>query len=84
MSVLRGGCEAVEQFAWSAAASDGLAGAFALTRVMASLLHEISPSDPLTFSGVTLLLARVAMLAPGKQRRSNNRASERIVFERLK
>jgi putative ABC transport system permease protein len=41
----------------------GLAGAFALTRVMASLLFEVSPTDPLVLGGVTVLLAAVALLA---------------------
>jgi putative ABC transport system permease protein len=41
----------------------GLAGAFALTRVIASLLYDVSPTDPLTFVYVSLLLASVALLA---------------------
>jgi len=41
----------------------GLAGAFALTRVISSLLYNISPTDPLTFVCVSLLLAGVALLA---------------------
>jgi putative ABC transport system permease protein len=39
----------------------GLAAAFALTRVMASLLFGIEASDPATFFGVALLLAGVAL-----------------------
>ena len=41
----------------------GLAGAFAVTRWMTSLLYEIRPSDPLTYAGVALLLAGVAFVA---------------------
>jgi predicted permease len=41
----------------------GLAGAFALTRLMHSLLFEITPTDPLTYSSVVILLAAVALLA---------------------
>jgi putative ABC transport system permease protein len=41
----------------------GLAAAFALTRTMASLLFEVNPTDPLTFAGISLLLAAVAALA---------------------
>jgi putative ABC transport system permease protein len=41
----------------------GLAGAFALTRLMSSLLFGVSSSDPLTFVGVSLLLGAVAFVA---------------------
>jgi putative ABC transport system permease protein len=39
----------------------GLAGAIALTRLMSSLLFEVSPTDPLTFASVSLMLAGVAL-----------------------
>jgi putative ABC transport system permease protein len=35
----------------------GLAGAVALTRVMHSLPYEITPTDPLTLAGISLLVA---------------------------
>ena len=41
----------------------GLGGAFVLTRWLQSLLFEITPTDPLTYSGVVVLLAAVALLA---------------------
>jgi putative ABC transport system permease protein len=41
----------------------GIAGAFALTRWMASLLFVVSATDPLTFVMIALLLAVVALLA---------------------
>lgn len=41
----------------------GLAGALAVTRVLASLLFQVEPTDPLTFGSVPLLLAGVALLA---------------------
>jgi putative ABC transport system permease protein len=41
----------------------GLVTAFALTRLMASLLFAIAPTDALTFASVTAVLAVVALLA---------------------
>jgi putative ABC transport system permease protein len=41
----------------------GIAAAFAITRVMASLFVGISPTDPLTFAAITLLFIAVALVA---------------------
>ncbi|HXG65438.1 MAG TPA: ABC transporter permease [Blastocatellia bacterium] len=41
----------------------GLAAAFALTRVMSSLLYEVSATDPVTYTTISLLLTGVAVLA---------------------
>ena len=41
----------------------GLAGAFAATRVMASLLYGVSATDPVIFFSVALMLAIVALVA---------------------
>jgi ABC-type lipoprotein release transport system permease subunit len=41
----------------------GLGGAYFLSRYMGSLLFEVQPNDPLIFTGVTVLLWLVALLA---------------------
>jgi putative ABC transport system permease protein len=41
----------------------GIAGAFALTKLLAALLYEVTPTDPITFGAVALLLGGVALLA---------------------
>ena len=41
----------------------GLGGAFALTRVMQTVLFDVSPADPLTYTAVSLLLLGVALLS---------------------
>jgi putative ABC transport system permease protein len=41
----------------------GLAGAFAITRVMASMLVGVNPTDPITFAAIVALFAIVAVTA---------------------
>jgi putative ABC transport system permease protein len=41
----------------------GLAGAFAVTRFLESLLFGVTPTDPVTFAAIALLLTAVALLA---------------------
>jgi len=41
----------------------GIVGAFALTKLISSLLYGVKPTDPVTFGGVALLLVSVALLA---------------------
>ena len=41
----------------------GLVGAYAVTRVLNSLLFDVSSTDPLTFGAVTVLLSCASLLA---------------------
>jgi ABC-type antimicrobial peptide transport system permease subunit len=41
----------------------GIVGAFAATRLLASMLYGVAPTDPVTFTGVAALLVAVALLA---------------------
>ncbi|HTM31390.1 MAG TPA: ABC transporter permease [Vicinamibacterales bacterium] len=41
----------------------GVAGAFGITRVIGSLLYNVTPTDPVSFGGVVLLMLLVAAVA---------------------
>jgi ABC-type antimicrobial peptide transport system permease subunit len=41
----------------------GLAGAFGVTRLMSSVLYQVSPNDVPTYTGISVLLLLVAGLA---------------------
>jgi hypothetical protein len=41
----------------------GLTGAFVLTRLIRSLLFGVQATDPVTFVGISVLLALIALLA---------------------
>jgi putative ABC transport system permease protein len=46
-----------------AGAAVGFVGALIVSRLMAGLLYSVRPTDPMTFGGVAILLAGVALLA---------------------
>jgi len=41
----------------------GMVGAFVMTKLLSALLYGVTATDPITFGGVALLLACVALLA---------------------
>jgi ABC-type antimicrobial peptide transport system permease subunit len=47
----------------AAGAGMGVAGALIVSHLMSGLLYGVSPSDPLTFIGLTVLLVLVALAA---------------------
>ena len=42
---------------------EAVAGAFGVTRLMTSMLFEVSTTDPITFAGIPVLLGLVALVA---------------------
>jgi ABC-type antimicrobial peptide transport system permease subunit len=41
----------------------GLIGAFGITRVIATQLYNVTPTDPISFGGVTVFLTLIALAA---------------------
>jgi predicted permease len=58
----------------------GLAAAWAASRALRSLLHGVSPTDPLTFVAVPLLLAIVALAAAYVPARAASRVDPMLVL----
>ena len=58
----------------------GIAGAVMLTRFLRALLYEVTPTDPVTFTGATLLLVTVAVLACLEPARRAMRVDPMIVL----
>jgi predicted permease len=58
----------------------GVIGAVAFTRVMRSLLYEVSPTDPLALAGSTLLLAGAALMASWLPARAGTRVDPMITM----
>ncbi len=58
----------------------GLIGAFALTRLMQSLLYEVRPNDPITFVAVAAALLLIALMASFLPARRATRVSPMIAL----
>jgi predicted permease len=63
-----------------AGVAGGLAIAFAMNRVLASLLFGVRPSDPATIAGVVILMTSVALMACYLPARSATRVDPMIVL----
>lgn len=58
----------------------GVVAAFGLTRLMGSLLYQVTPADPLTFAAVPAILALVALVASYLPARRATRVSPVIAL----
>jgi putative ABC transport system permease protein len=58
----------------------GLVAAFGLTRVMSSILYDVSPTDPVTYGGFALFLVGISLLAVWLPARRATRVDPAIVL----
>ncbi len=58
----------------------GAAAGLALTRLITSQVHGVSPTDPLTFGGVALMLVGVALLASAVPARQASRVDPMVAL----
>lgn len=56
----------------------GVLGALGLTRVLSSLLYQVSPRDPLTLGGAVILLAGAALVASWLPARAGTRVDPMV------
>jgi predicted permease len=61
----------------------GLVGAFALTRLLESMLHDVKPSDPFVFVGMALAVLAVTSLAAVIPARQAGRVDPLVVLREL-
>jgi putative ABC transport system permease protein len=59
----------------------GLAGAFALTRLMRGMLFHVSPTDPVTFTTIPIVLAIVALAAAAIPARRATRVDPAVTLK---
>jgi putative ABC transport system permease protein len=58
----------------------GLAAAFALTRLLSSMLYEVDPVDPITYAALAAFLVAVSILAAYLPARRATRVDPAIVL----
>jgi ABC-type antimicrobial peptide transport system permease subunit len=61
----------------------GLVGAFALTRLLESMLHDVKPSDPFVFVGMAFAVLAVTSLAAVIPARQAGRVDPLVVLREL-